>query len=154
MSLLRKASHWSVPCHHCFPCCSALHSRRPIACPHHPVPHFNWSILLKYDSERGVSVYHVNRHIEWWCVCILRVQTSVFVSPWSVILNNVMFSYLFLVFSFCSAAPPCYLFSFSSTVFVLVVSVSFSLGSLSKAAEMFLQKSFVLTVFSFRLSVC
>lgn len=69
--MLLKASHRSVPYHHCFSCDSALHSRRQIACLHLSVPHFNWSILLKYDSERGVSVYHVTQHNV--CLCA-RVQ--------------------------------------------------------------------------------
>lgn len=30
-------------------------------------PHFYWSILLKYDSERGVSVYRVNQRCVFVC---------------------------------------------------------------------------------------
>lgn len=49
-----------------------LHSRRPVACLHHSIPHFNWFIMLKYDSERGVSVYHVNQHSACVCVFVLK----------------------------------------------------------------------------------
>lgn len=46
--------------------------RRPPLMPSKRLPspffhHFNWSILLKYDSERGVSVYHVNQHNVFVC---------------------------------------------------------------------------------------
>lgn len=75
----------------CFPRCSASHSLCPIACIHHPVPHFNWSILLKYDSERCVGrLCEPAQCVSAW-VCWHE-----WVSPCPVILNDVMFSYLSL----------------------------------------------------------
>lgn len=47
---------------------SSTHTAQPLAF-RHPVPHSNWSILLKYDSERGVSVCHVNQHNVWFSLC-------------------------------------------------------------------------------------
>lgn len=132
-------------CHYCDRCCSALHSHRPIACLHHSVPHLNWSILLKYDSERSVSVYYVNQHYVFVCDCE-RVQMSERVSPcvcvglcvfYHAMSFELMSCFLvsFPVFfwtpSICSAALLCCPFGLIHLSFILFVCVLSLFVSLS-----------------------
>lgn len=139
-----KACHRSALCHHCYPCYSALHSRRPIACLHHSVPHFNWSILLKYDSERCVSVYHVNQHNVCLCVkgcrCVCACVWYHALSFWMMSCFLCLFSPGLLNLLCCSSLLFPSLIHFSLffmflSVFSLYLCLFLSVWYLSKTAE-------------------